>query len=489
MKPANNPKIVIVGSGVDLLQSALAAAKSFSYANPSIIAVEVDGPEGPEVGASFSDMASFHNLLGISEGAFIKGSLAGLNFGTELCLDGQSPGFVFSDGPYGFIIEGLGFHELFGKVRGERPAVRYDDYCLSASLAKANRVAPRSTKAKSIFSTVRYGYLFLRQRYYGYLNALLQGHGVSIVRANSLTVEHVTTPSDSAPSELGKHQISRVVINGEQALTADLYIDCSQSRALAANQLDAHKLEFVEPRFLAPYRIHTHNEKCEKTTKRASARLMFTRDGWDQQVAHLDCQSTTSYQFLWQGEFSRESNSSDYHMPAMMTQAWSGNCVALGAACADIPNPLPGPYHLLQSQLLLLFDVWTGGQLLDSARAVFNDFTAQLCRHNIDIANWLLHRHAQRPESFELTPANRDRLQLFEASGAVRPVENAVIAADHWAALLLASGYRQHGESLKSASIGRDVALAQLDKLRELLAKATEAAEPYEKWLATNLNA
>lgn len=478
IKPAGNPKIVIVGSGIDLLQSALAAAKLLSFAKPSITAIEVEAPVKRELMSSFSDMAHFHSLLGINEGAFIKNTCSGLSFGAELYCE-NSDGFVFSDGPYGFIIERLGFHELFHKVSSAGGELKYDEYCLSALLAKANRVAPRSRSVKSIFSTVRYGYLIQRERYQAYLTSLLQSIGVTFLRAESLSVE-------SAASDGNASSITQIVTSSGLVFTADLFIDCSHSRALINQVLESHHPIPVESKYLPAYRLDVkHRAACEGE-RRSSSRIDLIRGGFDRHLAHLNVAMTESLRYQGFDGQENDEGLACYQSPSMLKFPFAGNCVAIGAACSTIPTPLPGAYHLLQNQLLLLFDLWSGGRLSDSSRDIYNSFSVQTCRHNVDIANMLLFRRAGSP--IELTQANRERLQLFEASGAVRATESAVIADDHWVALLIALGYRQREPSLKSCTVTTDVAMAQLDKLRVLLVKAIGAAEPYESWVATNIS-
>ena len=484
---AASPNIVVVGSGIDLLQSALAAARLLSFARPSITVIELDGSQqSPEVMASFSDMAHFHSLLGIDEGAFIRGARAGLSFGTELRLDSDSAGFVFSDGPYGFIIEGLSFHDLFDKASSVRPSVRYDEYCLSALLAKANRVAPRSSKAKSVYSTVRYGYLFKRKHYQAYLKALLESHGVSFLRTASLTVERLKANDAVCSEQINSHNIARVVTDAGKSVVADLFIDCSLSRELVSDSPAAHELSLIDGSVLPPHRVGVMNGLSGDHGKRASVRLAVSPSGFDRDLAHLSVETIESLQFQWSRDALVEGRG-DYEVSSELMRPWSGNCVAVGLASAHLPSLIPGAYNLLQNQLLLLFDVWTGGALFDSARDVYNNFSVQASRHSIDIANFLLHKHPNSLGLVELTPVNLDRLRLFECSGCVRPTDGGVIGDDHWIALMIALGCKPRGESLKKRSVESGVAIEQLDRLRALLVNACDAAEPYEKWLSVNL--
>ena len=461
-----NPRIVIVGTGSELALTAYLLITKLERAAPAIIAVDVGGGEGNTLVSTFSDMRLFNDANGITESDFLAGVGARFNYG--FLLSGREPkeDFFLADSAYGLIIRNNYFHNLFYLHQKRHPEARLDDFSLAASLARAGRFAPKSAQANSIFSTLSYGYTFQAKAYENYFKRLALRRNVTYVVSPNLTVAE------------GEQGIERVVTQSGQILEADLFIDCSDARCLMSKLQSPFK---IPSSYIPSWQTAVKQEESESAKNDLYAVVTATKTDIRKKISHGRLTSEETFRFVDQG-----ASNGDVSTATAMESAWVKNCIALGAGFAKLPNLLPGNYHLILGQLLQLFDSWSGERPSAAVAEIFSESCQQSLEHVIDIINIQLAAHPLASSFTELTPANRSRVELFESSGALYAIDNAILPEQNWVALLTAMGYRQKGLSLQARTLKDSEVDKELGSMKALIDRATNATETYDQWLKKN---
>ena len=469
---AHRPRVVIVGTGVDLNMVAFALAQKLKHRNPEITALDVGGPKPPVLCSTFSDMAEFNSSFGVSESELINSIGAGLNFG--LLLNGRSDRspFIFSDSPYGLMLHKQPFHQLFHLYRQENSNAKLDDFCLSAVLAKAGRVAPKSENASSVFSSVNYGYTFLTDRYERFLRAHAVNSQVNFVPANSLELTETGGKVDS------------LTTNNGQVYEADLFIDCSSERTLIGKREgNRHCAHVIKEDYIPPWQYSHSNERLSDPEWPLYAEIHSVPNGFCKRIKYGHSTSVENYVFEEEGSSNERAEVKTTCHAAILRRPWADNCVGIGAAFTNTPNLLPGGYNLIQGQIFQLLDLWLGGPVGAASAEIFNQTSVQTGQHLVDLINIQLTAHPILSSNVRVTDSNHQRVELFTSSGAAYISEDSIVTDQHWFALLTGLGFEQRGGSLSSTGITSSNVAENLNKLKALFQRAASGAQPYRSWL------
>lgn len=224
MNPDAIKKVVVVGGGTAGWMTAAALAKKFSGLDLQIILVESEVIGTVGVGEStLPHIRNFNQFLNIDESTFLAETRATFKLGISF----RDWGFLGSDyihpfGRIGHDINGVEFHHYWLRMQQEGEYSTLDHYSLPAMAARAGKFQHPSDNPASAFSTYTYAFHFDAALYAGYLRKYSERKGV-------LRVEGIV---NSAQLDPDNGQITSVVLQSGQEITADLFIDCTGFRAL-----------------------------------------------------------------------------------------------------------------------------------------------------------------------------------------------------------------------------------------------------------------
>ncbi len=216
--------IVIIGGGTAGWMAAAALSSARKLEGVKITLVESSDIGTIGVGeATLPTLRQFHAVLKIDEAEFMKATRATFKLGIRFNDWNRLGGSFFHPFSYYGATLGQGaFHEYWARGREGGFADPLESYCFSACMAEHRRFAQPHPKPPAEFANYTYAFHFDAGLYARFLKSYATARGVTAVD------DLVTDVARDA--ETG--HIESVNLRSGQALSADMFIDCSGFRAL-----------------------------------------------------------------------------------------------------------------------------------------------------------------------------------------------------------------------------------------------------------------
>lgn len=220
--------LVIVGGGSAGWMTAAALSSLLDPKSTRITLIESEQIGTVGVGeATIPDIINFNRMLGIRETDFMKATQATFKLGIEFVNWGrQGDRYFHPFGDHGVDMQGIDFHHYWLHTQQHGSDQPIEDYSLCAIAARQNKFIAPSDNPKSVLSKLRYAYHFDATRYAKFLRFYSEQRGVTRVEGK---VEAVTTDPENG-------HISKLQLEGGQALEGDFFFDCTGFRALLMRQ-------------------------------------------------------------------------------------------------------------------------------------------------------------------------------------------------------------------------------------------------------------
>lgn len=447
----------IHGNGYAPLLVAISLKRSFPALARSISVSLAPAEQTARALTSFSEMGAFNRQLKISEQSFIKSCRA--SFHMAIKYSGLAEGQYFSESDYGAMWERTQFHQLYHIYRAAHLCT-YDEFCLAALLAKKNNFARPGEQRGFPFATLRYGYQLDDAIYCQVLLAVAKTLGIHVYQAQVNAVD------------IHAGQLLSLTMNGGLQQHAEAFIDCSASRDIVQY---THPAAVVISAIPTWQRQDTHRADALPVLPSASE-LLFNQP--DKSITKIAGLRTGQYQSQFRFSLSNDLPLAANHL----SQSWRNNTLALGEASVQLPNLLIDQHSLLQRQLLKLIAM---GALTDAGpgiKQLFNRACEQDLEQLVDIDN--MHIAKLLANNSLLTMRNQQRVALFESAGSLYEIDNEILSAKHWLALMMALGHKQQAADVKALRLSPAQINRQLTALRANILRASEHSEGHAQWLA-----
>jgi len=227
---SNDPikSVIIAGGGTAGWMTAAALARTLGKSGIQITLIESDAIGTVGVGeATIPNIATFNAMLGIDEADFMKATQATIKYGIEFAgwtRNGDS--YFHPFGQHGFAMAGASFHHIWHKLHRQGKASRIETYCASAMAAKHGKAGLPPRDPNSVMSSLSHAYQFDSGRYAKFLRKYAEERGVKRVEGKITDID--------VGVENGF--IESLVLDNDQTLSADFFIDCTGFRALLINK-------------------------------------------------------------------------------------------------------------------------------------------------------------------------------------------------------------------------------------------------------------
>jgi len=480
--------IVVVGHGSAAYLSALTLARAAQGLGLRITVVDLASAAGDsavlgEAEATFPPLRAFHGLLGLSEAQLGDFARASPWLGLQMCGWGHDPdaeasraGFVQSLGETGASLNTVAFQQFLSWLRLTGRPSAFERYNLGARAARAGKFQPPSPDARSILSTYAYGLTIEVAAYARGLRALAASAGVRLTSAGSIEV---------ALDPASEHRIAAVRLDGGETIAGDLFIDASGAAAVLARRTLQARFEPVSAltaASLVSVRLATPAAQAMNRCDALPGGYLLSLGLADGQVlslvhdpAQLDVTDASATLAAIPG--ARDLRKTGFTQ-GRLTQAWVGNCIAIGAA-AGVLEPLNvSGLHQVQSGLTRLIGLFPDRNLYPSLRDEYNRLTGEAFDRQRDIvlATYALSGSLDRdawPESLAR------KIEQFRSRGRVALLDGETFTEAQWVNLFLGLGldperYDPMIDSLDKAKINR-----QLSAMAAQVAQATDAMPPF----------
>lgn len=456
--------IAIIGATLCGWLSAAALARRLPRADYRIVVID-DGSTGDGLGdftpiiALPPVLAAFHADLGLDEQMIAAETRGGHALGLALAgwrRDGAAA--FLSYGETGAALDGIAFHQLAGRLRSAGQAVRLADYSVAALAAQAGRFGPLP-HALHVDAGL----------YAGLLRPVASRLGVARAGLGSIRTDDVGS-------------IDALILSDGEVIEPLLVLDCTGAASRLASA------PFEDWADLLPCN-RTVAEVVPATHSPPYAQVEALDDGWiatlpiEGAEARLACRAGGTGRPFRQGR---------------RTAAWTGNCIALGAAACVLEPLHPTAMTLLLRSLARLIQLWPADRLAVTEAAAFNRAAAgeQLRARDFVIGQyaaagrlgkfWDARRAAALPEPLAA------KLDLFRARGRLPMFDDEIFEEEDWAAVFDAMGLvpRRHdalADRLPIATIERHFAGHRariIEAVRSMPLYARFRATPHQREVA-----
>jgi tryptophan halogenase len=428
--------VVIVGRDAELWLTATTLRQALGPAGVEVTAVELPTQLGAASSyATLPAIESLHTRLGIDEAALLRSTGGSFSLGYNIVPPVGEP-FFAAHGSYGAPINGADFFPLWLKARRFGLAARLEDFSPTAMAARHGRILVPDEDTE-LFGRTDYAYHLPAIAYAALLKSRAQRLGVSIHQAVKVGVERngdggaieTVTPDDDPP------------------IAGDLFVDASGPDAVLISEGPGAATDDWCGFFPFNRRLTATGKRFAAVPSYADVR--FSKSGWTElrasqaatHVVHAFRADEIDQLAIAAASSGSELALSDVEIgpvaPRVRTEAWTGNCVAIGGSACTLDPLFDLQLHAVQLgivHLLSLFPTTVGG---DSERAEYNRITRSLFERLRDFqaAPYVLTKTSRMvPDSL------LHKIETFRACGAIAPMEDETFSPDQWRALFVGFG-------------------------------------------------
>lgn len=512
--------IAIVGNSLYVATIAAALSRKFKRQKEMrIIAVQTSSANCSSLGEStLSALNTFHRFLGLKEHQMMAVTKATyklatrysnwrvdkadsaselLNSENTLYQCGNSD-FYHAYSAYGSMVDAIAFQHHITKFQLMGTEIDLTRFSLPALLAKTGRFfKPETSRTAIPFSYAMHidtvAYTKGMQDYAARL-------GVDFVVDNVITI--CKQPLNK-PTKAATDMIRSITLANGRTIEADLFIDCSDKAELSGNCFTSKYLNW-EPTLPCDRLISVKKNRVEAAKPYTDMSLhdygyrrCFSLQDADVEEYFYSSSHLSDNKAL---EELGEDVSIFSQKIGCRLSFWSSNCVAMGNAAGNLGRLAVSNFHLVQSAVLRLIDIFPDTSLLRngdySSRDEYNSLTLEEYKRIQDYHSahfaipaiqsnsnasdfWQDYKQVTLPESLE------HKLVLFKKTGRIPFYERETFSTDVWISLFIGLGW--HADSydalldMPPASITRSE--SALNTIASKIERLCVQAPPHQQYL------
>jgi tryptophan 7-halogenase len=491
-------KILIVGGGTAGWMTAAALSRSLNRERCQVQLVESSEIRTVGVGeATIPALLAFNRALGIDEGDFVRKTQATFKLSIQFVNWARQNHVYYHpfSSTYGVDLDLIPFHQYWLKMRSLGDTTPLTDFSMAAVAARTGKFDLPSADPRSVLSTYGYAYQFDAALYAAYLRTYAEARGVT--RLDAKVVDVKLRGEDGF--------IQSVVIEGGDALDADLFIDCSGFRGLLIEQAlksgyddwshwlpcdraVATQCEYASDE-ITPYTRATAHEagwqwRIPLQHRIGTGYVYCSRHISDDEAAHKLLTNLEGPKITdpWPLRFSAG------HRKTF----WNKNCVAIGLA-AGFMEPLESTsIHLIQTAVLKLIGLFPDRDFDPLLAQEYNARTLQEFEHIRDFL--VLHYHAtERDDSplwrecrtMQIPETLQHKMDLFRHHGKIVTQGTELFQDSNWLAVFVGQFVMpQRYDPLVDHRDFNQVC-EQLLTVKRIIATAAQAMPPHKELIMT----
>ena len=477
--------VLIVGRDVELWLVALALVQALTPIGITVHAVELPSRRAPgEILAALPQLQALHARLGIPSEELLALTGGSLSLGQNFELAGpRHTSFFHAWDACGEPIDGHEFLHGWLRASAEGFNVPLEGFSTAAVAARSGRMVLEDAAGGEL----RRGCHLQAVPYAAYLKSRAVRGGVTLHLATAVSIEQNADGTMSA-----------VRVEGGERLPAELFIDASGPQAVLSGGRAGQERPPCDPPFGAN-RIVTALAPAF-TTPPPFAEIRTGSEGWT--ALHPAC-GATGVLHAFRGDLTPDERAvaaAEAAAGTALTQIavrsvascacrelWSGNCVAVGTAGAQLDPLHQFDLHVLQLGIVYLLALLPGTLTFDAERVEYNR---------------ALHAHLERLREFQSAfyalaprigpfwpdPAFRSTtlahtLATFQASAYLPPQEGESLRPESWYLCLLGLGVRPERWPPTTDRIDRRRLHAELNRLLAATRAQVRAQPTYPAYL------
>jgi tryptophan halogenase len=486
-------RIVVVGRDAQVWISALAIYRALGPGGTRVSVLEL--PTSileSDVIAAAPSIVDLHGMLGVDDHRILH-ACSGVPMVAERFANWGRSATTFMHGydPVTGIERDFSFVNYWVKAREQGMHVDYGDFSPAAAAAKQNRIPVSSFGFEEDLAAPAYGYQFDAGAYAGVLKQLAIKLGIEC-RAGQL-----------GDVECDGDRIASIEWDEDERVTADLFVDASGAEAALISALPGSTFESWKQWFGADRIVSASAPVL--TTLPAFANIVAFRGGWfglhplQDRTAIVGAVSSQHAGREMLKNLPILANIPNLISEIVLTpcrtglrrSAWIGNCVAVGAAAADLEPLDSALIHFLHTGIGHLLTELSSAVDPSTMKDSYNrnvtrvaesirDFQLAHYRLNsrFDEALWDNARDASGPKSLEAT------VESFRRDGTIRVADDEPFQETNWAAVMIGHGVVPEGHAAWVDQVPEEQHMAIMQRRLRGVAAAVNAMPTTEQFLA-----
>lgn len=440
--------ITILGGGTAGWMAAAAMARFFSAEHYLIQVVESDQIGTVGVGeATIPHLRYFNNILGIDESEFIQATQATYKLGIEFKNWGQlGESYIHPFGSHGYDIDGIAFHHYWLRLRNANRVAPLDQFSMAVVAAEHGKFEYPSTDKNSPLSTFTYAFHINATAYARYLRSYAEARGVVRIEGK---VKNVGVDEQTG-------NITHLVLESEQMVLGDLFLDCSGFRALLIEETLKTGYEDWSQWLLCDRAVAM---PCELNgTAKLFTQATAQQFGWQWKIP---LQHRTGNGYVYSSKYINDDAALKTLLskldgaalaepnflkftPGRRLQSWKKNCISIGLSSGFLEPLESTSIYLIQIAILKLLEFFPS-QIESPIK--MNEFNRQIKNEYEKIRDFIiLHYNLTRRtdsdfwkycSAMELPEELKRKKQLFYATGHIENYKNGLFMEPSWLSVYL----------------------------------------------------
>ena len=472
-------RLVILGDGVAGWAAAAMLAGTLPVSRYAIAVVPTGMPDdslGPFGGAeaTLPSIRAFHVRLGLDEESLVRLGDAAYALGAAFSgWSSAEPTFFLPFGDIGAPLGTVPFHQLAGRARAAGDEVRFGNFSVATSAAQMGRFTRPSDDPSSVLSTYSYGLHLPLDSYARVLRELAVARGVRAVESPFVAAEL---------DERG--DLSALRLESGESESGSFFIDASGPQAL-----------LIEGALAAGFESWRSWLPCDRAAASRSptpvppapySHIEARPGGWRRVVP-------------FQGGVSDllVSSSSFPDAPGVAfeagrrKQAWTRNCLAVGAAAATVEPLQSTSLHLMHGALARLLRLFPASPNAAAEAAEYNrQANGELDRlRDRLILPYKLNGRRGEPfwdslRDMQVPEPLAHKIALYESRGRVPLLDGDMFEEAEWAALFDSFGIRPRRYDARADALPVDRIRQHFASIRSIMLEAAARLPRHGDYLA-----
>lgn len=443
-------RIVIVGGGTAGWMAAAALARFVGGNGRRIVVVESEAIGTVGVGeGTIPPILEFNLQLGIDETEFLRETKATYKLGIDFVgWTEKGERYFHQFGQIGRPLNGLSFHQLWLKHRGNPVVAPLQSYSMSAVAASHHRFGHPTPDPTDALSQIAYAFHFDAAAYGQFLRRYAEAHGAERIEGRIVNVEQ--------DSETGF--VTALQLEDDRRVAGDLFVDCSGFRSLLLGQTLG-----------VPFEDWSHWLPCDRAiavpSERTEPLLPFTRStahdaGWQWRIP---LQHRTGNGHVYSSAHISDEDAERVLVDNLdgkpiaspnklrftagrRSRSWEKNVVAVGLSTGFLEPLESTSIHLIQHGIQKLLALFPGNEINPVERDEYNRHMVASYEPVRDFI--ILHYHATRRtgpfwdhvRTMEVPDTLKHKLELFREQGRVFRYNDELFDVPSWIAVMLGQG-------------------------------------------------
>ena len=487
-------QVVIVGGGSAGWMAAAMLARTLG---PLVSIRLIESSHIGTVGvgeATIPPIVSFNQALGLNEDDFLRRTKGTIKLAIQ--FEGwktENDVYMHTFGDVGRAHGAAQFLPLWLRSQGTDNAQDLWAYSLNYQLAKRDKFG-RSIQANPLVKQVAYAYHFDAGLYAQLLREEAEKMGVTRIEG---TINQVLqNPANG--------DIDTLILDDDQRIQGDLFIDCSGFRSLLLGQTLGVEYENWQHWLPCDRAFAVQSESAD--VLRPYTRSIAHAAGWQWQIPlqHRVGNGMVFSSTYWDDETARDQLLSNLPAPAIgeprllkfvtgrYKKQWHKNCVALGLASGFLEPLESTSLHLVQRGIARLIKLFPNQGAYAQLAEEYNRQSAFEFEHIRDFI--ILHYHVNQRQDGEFWRYLREmpipdslqhRLDLFRDSGQLIRLSEELFAEPGWWQVLIGQGLTPNDYHRMADQLSDEQLTEYLQKITRFLAQITENMPSHQSFIDT----